>query len=234
MAITVYGVPTSIDVTGWSRLMRRVQQARGAEMFVPTGLKVTTTGTAFQVAVPAGEAVMAGALAVNDATVNLTLPSSGTAPRIDVIAMQVNWTGTTTTAGTIVRVAGSAATSPSAPGVTKNPGVLWQTPLANVRVNTNGSIVVTDVRPSSPDTERTCSGTVQLSDGGTLPSSATVAFPADFFTAAPRVVMTPVNGAQPTTTSNFNASAITAASFTANLNRTSTTTVTFNWIASGV
>lgn len=151
MTIRVDGVPLSISGTGWANLWHDYMTA-GTEMVVLTGLAVSQAGTR-TVSVSSGRSVQAGTRAVVDASVTLAqLPAAVTNPRIDRIVLQIQWpasdsTDTSLTAGTIVAVPGSEGSSPVPPGLTQTPGVTWQTPLAQVKVNTNGTIVITDERP---------------------------------------------------------------------------------------
>lgn len=153
MAITVYGVPTSIDALHWAMLMQDLGDSVGG-MGVPSGLLGTEASGTRVVAIHSGRSLQAGTLAVSDAATNVTLAANtATTSRIDLVCMQVDWSGTTTTAGSLVVVSGTAASNPVAPTLTQSAGVKWQTPLLQVLVRAGvGQILgsdVTDVRPGA-------------------------------------------------------------------------------------
>lgn len=147
MAIKVYGVPASIDAGHWAQLMQDLGDA-DAGMTVPSGLTATVSGS--NLSVTAGRSLQAGTLAISDvvATVPVTANTKGN-PRIDLLCMQVDWSGTTDTAGSFVVVQGAAAASPAVPAVIQTPGVLWQTPLFQYTVAASASVAssLLDVRP---------------------------------------------------------------------------------------
>lgn len=146
MTITVIGVAGSMDVTEFSRLMRRAGDALTSEE-VATGLQVSVATGTRVVSVSAGESVQAGTLLTSDAaqTVTLAANTSGLS-RVDLIIAEIRWTnnGTATNetnAGNIVALTGTPAANPVAPNLTsasRNPGVIWRVPLAKVTV-TNGA-----------------------------------------------------------------------------------------------
>lgn len=261
MAINAYGVVGTIDDSHWSKLLLQLANGRDGQShnggFTPT----VATGTR-KVSIDSGAAAIAGvwSLATNDVTYSVTHDSNtGTQSRIDVVVLTVDWTaataaynantGSESTKASAARAAGSyldivkgqPANTPSVPQLTQTAGTLWQMPLARVLVRPGvGQFLtsdLTDARPYTP--EKVCSGTIVLSDGGTAPKTLSVAFPVGFFRNPPRVQLTPQTGAaagttfDTTTVSNLSASSITAASFAASLNRTTTTSVTVSWTASG-
>lgn len=136
MAITLYGVDPSITEAKWSKLFNYV-----TKQYV-TGLQVAPTGTARQVSIGAGDAVAAGVLVESTTTLTVTLGANSTAnSRIDTIALQINWSGSQTTGGSIVGVAGAASTTPTPPTLTQTPGTLWQIPLAYVTVAPGATVL---------------------------------------------------------------------------------------------
>jgi hypothetical protein len=78
------------------------------------------------------------------------------------------------------------------------------------------------------------SGQIQLSDGGSAPSSVAVTFPPGRFTSPPSVGLTHGTGAAKTTTSNIwvtPSPGVTVDGFTAVIARSTTTTVNVTWTA---
>lgn len=242
MTITVIGVAGSMDTTGFSQLMRRSDEANGRGAYVPTGLTVSAAAGTRTITVSAGESYQAGALLTSDATTTRTLiANTGTNPRIDVVVAEVDWVlsnglpSNFSNAGDLKVIAGTPAASPSPPALTQAPGSLWRTPLAYVRVAAGATTItaanVTDARPVAP--ERTCSGSVTLSDGGTDPSTLAVSFPAGLFTTAPRVLMSPTSAISSTVTQSWSAVNKSKDGFTARISKSNTGSTSFDWIASG-
>lgn len=253
MGIKVYGVDGSIYSLEWAKLLQDLGDG-GSGMSVPAGLEVSAaTGTRL-VSVSAGRAVQGGTLAILDAAATVTI-AAGTAAgsntsRLDVVCLQVDWAAAKAAynanggepaeksaaardaAGSLVVVRGAAGSSPLIPGLTQDPGVRWQTPLALVRVTFNvGQLPASGVTRCRPlPVEKTCSGTATLVSG----ENRTIPFPYFLFSAAPRVALTARTGAGVGTTSNLSTGSITKDSFVAELFRSNSTEVTFDWIASGV
>lgn len=184
MTISVIGVFGSMDVTEFSRLMRRVGDAKTSEE-VATGLQVSVaTGTRL-LSVSAGESVQAGTLFTSDATEALTVTANSSGlSRVDLVVAEIRWTASgaatsETNAGTLVVLPGTPAANPVAPNLTsasRNPGVIWRVPLAKVTVP-NGATQLTagnvaDVRPLA--TAATTFSTVTIAPPGSwsVPSSS--------------------------------------------------------------
>jgi hypothetical protein len=147
VAIFLSGVDPSITEAKWSKLFAMATQAE-----VTSGLEVTPTSTARQVSIAVGDAVAAGVLAESNAVELRTLAANATGnSRIDIVALQINWSGTQTTGGTIVVVQGSPASTPAAPALTQTPGVLWQVALARVLVRPNAGVLTSgDLLTAAP------------------------------------------------------------------------------------
>lgn len=134
MAITLYGVPLSIDAAHWAKLLAILGRG-AADQVVDSGLVPTVaTGTRL-LSVSAGNAVAAGVLAESTAAEAVTLDanSSGNS-RIDYIVLEIDWSGSSSTGGDVKFVKGSPAVNPVPPALTQTPGTLWQIPLARMLV----------------------------------------------------------------------------------------------------
>ncbi|HEX8489307.1 MAG TPA: hypothetical protein VF642_12235 [Propionibacteriaceae bacterium] len=249
MAINVYGVVGTIDDGHWAQLLQDLGDG-GNGMSVAAGLLVSpATGTRL-VSVTSGRSVQAGTWATVDASTVSLVANTTSNTRFDVVCLQVNWAAATAAfnatagdlatkaaaargaAGSLIAVQGTPGTSPVLPALTQNPGVLWQTPLAMVRVPGGaGQLAASDVTRCRPlPLEKTCSGTSTLVTG----ENRTIAFPYYLFDSPPRVALTPRTAAGASTNSNLSTGLITKDSFVAELFRSNTAEVTFDWIASGV
>lgn len=238
MAITAYGVAgtASVDASHWARSHNRLMDAvmGGAKMFV-SGMTATISGANLSVAT--GEVYQPGVLSVSDATATVTaVPTTATNPRIAYLCLRTDYNGTSTGASTLVVVLGSPGLNPVAPSLTQNAGTLWFTPLYRYTVASGAAVAsnLTDVRSGlvvAP--ERTCSGSVTLSDGGTDPSTLAVSFPAGLFTTAPRVLMSPTSAISSTVTQSWSAVNKSKDGFTARISKSNTGSTSFDWIASG-
>lgn len=134
MAITTYGVSPTIGETEWA-ILHRIE-ARGQWHEIPDTindyLATAATGTRL-VSVSAGDMVVCGVLVRNSAAASVALDANATSnSRIDLIVLEVDWSGDTDTASTIKFVKGTAAASPVAPALTRVAGTLWQVKLAQV------------------------------------------------------------------------------------------------------
>lgn len=136
MAILTYGVSPSIGEAEWA-ILHRIESRGNWHEVVDTGTDYQTTfatGTRV-VNVSAGDMAVCGVLVRNDATVQLSLAAQGGGlSRIDYIVLQIDWSGTTSSAGTIAVVQGTAAASPVAPTLSRVAGTLWQVALARVNL----------------------------------------------------------------------------------------------------
>lgn len=135
MAITVWGVDSEFELTYAAKQQRAQSLAAPREDGVLSGFVVSVATGSRLVSVSAGEAVAPFVLIESDAaeTVTLDANTSGN-PRTDVIVLEVNWSGSSTTAGDVKYVKGTPGTSPVAPTLTRDAGSVWQIPLAEVRV----------------------------------------------------------------------------------------------------
>lgn len=241
MVVSVVGVTGSIDAVEWPSLARRMAQAQGDELL--TGLAVTP-GTGRNVVVSAaGDAYQVGTLLTTNASVTVPIGTNTSGlSRIDTIVAQVDWfdaAGLPTseaTAGSIINIQGQPNANPVPFALKKNPGDLWQTAIKYVLVrNAFASFVAADLTNPGNGVmpERTCSGSVTLSSGGTAPSSVDVLFPPGFFTKTPEVVLSHSTGAAVGTVSTLWANARSKTGFTANIARTTVTDTVVQWIASG-
>ena len=258
MSIAAYGVQGTVDDSHWAQMLLQLGDGR-AGMSVRSGLVVSAaTGTRLLNVSP-GQCLQAGVyvIAAAGSTYTVTVTANtGTNSRYDLICMQVDWLAAEaayTAAGgdaspdaagaaaklagaSLVAVQGAAAASPALPTLTQNAGTLWQTPLARVLVRPGVTqIASADVLFYQPaDVEKTISGEVVLSAGGTDPSSKAVSFPPSYFASTPRVVITANADVPANVTQNLSATGRSASGFTANISRSTTTSVTCSWIASGL
>lgn len=78
-------------------------------------------------------------------TTTLTVATPTTYPRIDRVVIRADFSARTTS---IVLKSGEESSSPVEPTLSRQSGVLYEIPLARVRVETSGSMTVTDERTS--------------------------------------------------------------------------------------
>lgn len=263
MTLGVYGVVGTLDDSHWATLLQQVGDGRSG-MSIRSGLTVgAATGTRV-VAVASGQCVQAGTYFIATSagspySVSIAA-NTGANPRYDVICAQVDWfaaqaaytaaggasnlasaSAAALTAGaSLVAVQGSTAVSPSLPKLIQDPSTAgkWQTPLGRVYVRPGvGQIASSDVITLQPgQVEKTTSGTVTLSDGGSSPQTTTVSFPPYFFTSTPRIAYGYDTGASAGTITNVStvAGSQSATGFQVTINRSTTTSVSIDWVASGV
>ena len=103
--------------------------------------ELEVTGTATPVAVNTGGAIVYGIFYVNDASVNVAIPTPSTSTRVDYIVLRASWSAQTVR---ITRIAGTEGAG--APSLTQNAGTTWDIPLATASITTGGVITVTDAR----------------------------------------------------------------------------------------
>lgn len=146
MAITLYGVDPSIDEAHWAQLhdLATDQVVSGLTPTVGTGTRLVNVGT--------GNAYAAGVLATSTAVTAVTLAANTSGQsRIDYVVLNIDWTGTQTTGGTVTSVTGTPGSSPVAPNLIQTAGTRWQIPLARVSVPNGatqlGNNSVEDARP---------------------------------------------------------------------------------------
>lgn len=147
MAITVSGVESDLDITEWAEHMEAHARVSPSPDGVLSGFVVSAaTGTRL-LSVSAGDAVAPGVLIASSGAEGVTLDSNSSGnPRIDAIVLEVNWSGSSTTAGDVKAVKGTAGASPVAPSLTQTAGDVWQIPLAYVTVaNGAGQLVAGNV-----------------------------------------------------------------------------------------
>jgi len=89
-----------------------------------------------------GGAVVDGKGYVNDASLDINIPSAIGAgnTRIDRIVLRADWTAQTVRA---IRIAGVDAATPTAPAITQSAGATYDITLYQVTVNTSGTVTVT-------------------------------------------------------------------------------------------
>jgi len=114
---------------------------------VPVGqadnaLRVFADSTGMQVKVPAGNAFVRGHFYMNTAEVVLPIGAAAGSPRIDTVALQLEY-GSVNDIHLVV-IAGTPATAPVAPDLTQTSGGIYQYPLANVRVEAGASTIAGD------------------------------------------------------------------------------------------
>lgn len=143
MAIQTYGVGPTITAQKWAELFYRAAEGGGGEYV--QGFKVSADSGTRTVSVATGAAASVGCLIESDAQETVTLENAGSA-RTDMICLEIDWTGSTS----LVAVQGSGGNS--LPALTKDAGVLWQVPLAAVKLEAGVGQLdnddVTDYRPT--------------------------------------------------------------------------------------
>lgn len=104
-----------------------------------------TANGANTVAVNTGGAMVDGKWYYNDANLDVNIPSAVGAgnTRIDRIVLRANWAGYEVA---VTRIAGTNATSPTAPAITQTSGTTYDILLCRVLVTTAGVVTVTDER----------------------------------------------------------------------------------------
>lgn len=166
MAITLYGVDPSIDELRWAQLHALATDTR------VNGLAVTASGGTRGLSIGTGEAYAAGVYAISNATGTVTLATntSGQA-RIDYVVLQIDWTLTQTTGGTLTSVTGTPAATPVAPNLTQTAGVKWQIPLARVTVGSdNATLTIESVWTAASVAQRPIPYNGSLVSTSTTPS----------------------------------------------------------------
>lgn len=103
--------------------------------------ELAVSGASSPVAVATGAAVVYGIPYINDAPVNVAIPTPTTATRIDRVVLRASWAAQTVR---VTRVAGTEGGA--APSLTQSAGTTWDIPLAQVSITTGGVITVTDER----------------------------------------------------------------------------------------
>jgi|SRR5262245_3262620 len=99
------------------------------ELNISIGTNLATINT--------GRAQIFGRHYVNTVAVNITVPSSGSSTRYDVIVVRCDWAAKT---ARLTRIAG--VDGGSIPPITNTEGILWDLPLFTISINTSGTITV--------------------------------------------------------------------------------------------
>lgn len=103
--------------------------------------ELEVTGATSPVAMASGRAVVDGTYYENDADAVIIIPTPSGAARIDRVVLQKDVVAQQVR---VHRVAGSEGGA--APSLTQTPGVLWEAPIAEVTIQTNGSVAIVDER----------------------------------------------------------------------------------------
>lgn len=153
MAINVYGLAPDIDQVRWSQLFAASMATAPAREAVESGLLVTATGSVggkAAVSISAGRATAAGALAISDSAITMTVDAASAGMgRVDLLCLEINFVETTvTTAGGFVVLKGAPAAGDSAiaPTPAREAGVLWQIPLAEIETFAGDGATMTNAR----------------------------------------------------------------------------------------
>ncbi len=134
---------TTYTRTDWSNIIKVVSECHAFEGVSPGFLNsFAATPSANNVSIASGGAVVDGKPYLNDAAVNVNIPSAvgGGNTRIDRIVLRADWTSQTVR---ITRIAGTDAASPVPPAITQNPGSVYDIKLYQVTVDTAGNVTVT-------------------------------------------------------------------------------------------
>lgn len=117
-----------------------------AGVLAGVGGELATTAGSGQVQVATGAALCEGFYYVNDAALNIAIPTPAAATRIDRIVLRASHGATRTVR--LTRIAGTEGTG-SPPALTQSAGTTWDIPIANVSVTTGGTITVSDQRTTA-------------------------------------------------------------------------------------
>lgn len=99
------------------------------------------TGAAPNVQVDTGSALVSGFPYLNDAAVNVNIPTPIVDTRIDRIVLRASWAAATVRITRIAGVEGGAA-----PAIVQTLGVTWDVPICQAEITTGAVITVTDER----------------------------------------------------------------------------------------
>lgn len=115
-----------------------------------------TAGSGMNVDIDTGRAIVDGEYYSNDASTSLAQVADATFSRINVIAVHINMTASTDSAGVsarsgaVITLAGTPSGSPSAPALTQVADTTWEIALAQVLIpngaSSSSSFTITDVR----------------------------------------------------------------------------------------
>ncbi|MGK9270503.1 hypothetical protein KXR83_05820 [Williamsia muralis] len=101
----------------------------------PTSMAVTSTSGTRAVSVSTGTAQVCGVTVTSDAATALTFASNSSSARLDVVVLRITWSGATSSAEIAVKQGAAGSSTP--PALTRSVGVLYEAPLAVVRVGTS-------------------------------------------------------------------------------------------------
>jgi hypothetical protein len=132
----------------WSKIIKVLAAMGGKGLGIANGLLNELSGSvtgANTVQIDTGAAVVDGKPYLNDAAVNVNIPSAvgGGNTRIDRIVLRANWTAQTVR---ITRIAGTDAASPTPPAITQTSETTYDLLLYQALVNTSGTVTLTDER----------------------------------------------------------------------------------------
>lgn len=174
---TTSGTPTGHQQSAytqshWSQAATILAGCAGFEGVAP-GYKNKLAGTvtgANTVQIDTGGAVVDGKWYDNSAAASVNIPSATGAgnTRIDRIVLRANWAGFTVS---VTRIAGTDATTPTAPAITQSSGTTYDIELYQALVDTSGTVTLTDERTFSvPTTDNStteiASGAIRVKDLG--------------------------------------------------------------------
>lgn len=117
----------------WSRMWVENRATQGIVQGVMNSLAVT--GSVSPIAVDTGAAMVDGNYYANNTSVSVSIPTPTSAARVDLIVLRKSWSAQTVR---ITRIAGTEGSS--APNPVQVDGVTWDIPLAEVQIETDGSI----------------------------------------------------------------------------------------------
>jgi len=124
-----------LDLSGIRPLMHMFLD--GVVVNYKDALTVTSDGLSMNVKVGPGVAVAEGVIYRQDTVETIAIPPAVTHPRIDTIAVRfyLNESGDQIGRCELFRSQGTEGVTPAPPSLFSNPGLLWETPLADVRVD---------------------------------------------------------------------------------------------------
>ncbi len=137
--------PTNYTQSDLSEISKILAASAGFEGVAPGYLNsLAITGASSPVSMDTGGAMVDGRQYKNDAALSITIPTPVTYSRIDRIVLRASWGTTYTVRAT--RIAGTEASSPTAPAITQTPGSTYDIKLYQVLITTGGAITLTDER----------------------------------------------------------------------------------------
>ena len=125
------------------------------------GSKLAASGTASPVAIADGAALVYGIPYINATPVSVTIPTPGTATRIDRIVLRASWAAQTVRVTRIAGVEGAG----SPPNLQQSAGVTWDIPLVRVSITTGGAVTIADDRQYLQAVGDSGVSTAKIADG---------------------------------------------------------------------